>query len=167
MAIFCTSCGTQNADAAAFCSNCGKSIAQAAGASFPAAAAGVVSSGATATPVPPPPAAGTVGDQNVMGGIAYLTFIPAIIFLLIEPHKHNHFIRFHAWQEIWLSIARFVVWIALIWVPFLGFGSFILRSLVGLLFFVAWLIAIINAFQGKLFKLPVIGDLAEQQASKM
>jgi uncharacterized membrane protein len=41
------------------------------------------------------------------------------------------------------------------------------RAIVGLVFFVAWLIAIINAFQGKMFKLPVIGDLAEQQANKM
>ena len=116
---------------------------------------------------PPPAAAGAIPNENVMGGLAYLTFIPAVIFLLIEPYKYNRFVRFHAWQEIWLSIARIVVWICLIWVPFLGFGSFILRSFVGLIFFIAWLIAIVNAFQGKLFKLPLLGDLAESQAAKM
>lgn len=163
--IFCTACGTQNADSATFCSNCGKPITQPAGAAAPAAPSGTA--GATAVPAAAP-AAGYMPNENVMGGIAYLTFIPAIIFLLIEPHKYNKFVRFHSWQCLWLCIARFVVWIALFWLPFVGFGlGFALRSLVGLVFFVAWLVAIINAFQGKMFKLPIIGDLAEQQANKM
>jgi len=103
-----------------------------------------------------------------MGGIAYLTFIPAIIFLMTEPYKYNRFVRFHSWQCIWLCVARLVLAVALFWVPFVGFGlGFALRSLVSLLFFAAWLVAIINAFQGKMFKLPVLGDLAEQQANKM
>lgn len=168
MAIFCTSCGTQNADAAAFCSNCGKPISQPAGASSPAAAVGVVSSGATAAPVPPAPAVpGAMPNESVMGGIAYLTFIPAIVFLVIEPHKNNRFIRFHSWQSIWLCIVYFVVRFALIWMPGFGLMMFGLGMIIRLVFFIAWLIAIINAFQGKMFKLPVIGDLAEQQANKM
>lgn len=164
MAIFCSNCGTQNADAAAFCANCGKPISQPVTAGAPVGPVGAV---VTPAAPPPPAAAGAIPNENVMGGLAYLTFIPAVIFLLIEPYKYNRFVRFHAWQEIWLSIARIVVWICLIWVPFLGFGSFILRSFVGLIFFIAWLIAIVNAFQGKLFKLPLLGDLAESQAAKM
>ena len=163
--IFCTACGSQNADSSTFCSNCGKPIAQPTGA--PAAAAPTGTAGATAVPGPTP-VAGAMPNENVMGGIAYLTFIPAIIFLLIEPHKYNKFVRFHSWQCIWLCVARLVVGIALFWVPFVGFGlGFALRSLVSVAFFVAWLIAIISAFQGKMFKLPVLGELAEQQANKM
>ena len=163
MPIFCTSCGTQNADSATFCSNCGKSIAQ----PGVAAAAPTGTAGATAVPAPPP-AAGSIPNESVMGGIAYLTFIPAIIFLMIEPYKYNKFVRFHSWQCLWLCIARLVVAIATFWIPFGGFGlALALRAFVGLLFFVAWLIAIINAFQGKMFKLPVLGDLAEQQANRM
>ena len=160
MAIFCSSCGTQNADSAVFCSNCGKPITQPAGATSSAA-------GVAASP-PPPMAVGAMPNENVMGGIAYLTIFPAIIFLLIEPHKHNRFVRFHAWQCIWLCIAWFVVVLATFWIPFGGFGmGFMVRALIRLVLFVAWLIAIVNAFQGKLFKLPVIGDLAESQANKM
>lgn len=162
MAIFCSSCGTQNADSAMFCSNCGKPMGQPATAGAPAGAAGAV-----VTPTMPPPAAGAMPNQNVMGGIAYLTFIPAVIFLLIEPHKHNHFVRFHAWQSLWLCIIYVVVRFALFWVPGFGLMTFGLGALIRLLFFVAWLIVIINAFQGKMFKLPVIGDLAESQANKM
>jgi uncharacterized membrane protein len=32
--------------------------------------------------------------------------------------------------------------------------------------FVIWLILVIKAYQGQMFKLPVIGDMAEQQAGK-
>jgi uncharacterized membrane protein len=160
MAIFCSNCGTQNADNATFCTNCGKAISQPVIAATPAGTGPVI----TTSTAP----AGALPNENVMGGIAYLTFIPAIILLLIEPYNRNRFVRFHAWQEIWLSVARIVIWIATFWIPFSGFGiGFALRSLIGLLFFVAWLIAIINAFQGKMFKLPIIGDLAESQANKM
>ncbi len=163
--IFCTSCGTQNADAASFCSTCGKPIAQPAGAAATAAPSGAA--GATVVPGPAP-VAGAMPNENVMGGIAYLTIFPAIIFLLIEPHKYNKFVRFHSWQCIWLCITWFVVVIATFWIPFVGFGvGFMIRGAIRLVLFIAWLVAIINAFQGKMFKLPVLGDLAEQQANKM
>ena len=166
MAIFCTNCGTQNADAATFCTNCGKPIAQPTTAST--AGGATFASGSTAAPVPPPTAApGAIPNENVMGGIAYLTPIPAVLFLVMEPYNRNKFVRFHAWQEIWLFIVRCFFWLALFWIPGLGLMMIGVRAIVGLLFFIAWLIAIINAFQGKMFKLPVLGDLAEQQANKM
>jgi uncharacterized membrane protein len=39
-----------------------------------------------------------------------------------------------------------------------------LWPLLGLAEFVVWLICVFKAFQGQMFKLPVIGNLAEQQA---
>jgi uncharacterized membrane protein len=38
--------------------------------------------------------------------------------------------------------------------------------LIELLWFAVWLVCVVNAAQGKRFKLPVIGSLAEQQANK-
>ena len=35
----------------------------------------------------------------IAGTIAYFTFIPAIIFLLVAPYKENNYVRFHAWQS--------------------------------------------------------------------
>jgi uncharacterized membrane protein len=32
--------------------------------------------------------------------------------------------------------------------------------------FVIWLIVVLKAYQGQMFKLPVIGNMAEQQAGK-
>ena len=56
------------------------------------------------TPVPPqPPAPSQPGAQsglsdNAAGALAYVTIIPAIIFLVMEPYNKNRFIRFHSWQ---------------------------------------------------------------------
>jgi len=32
--------------------------------------------------------------------VAYITIIPAIIFLVMEPYNKNKFVRFHAFQSL-------------------------------------------------------------------
>ncbi|MGD0156764.1 MAG: hypothetical protein ABSB50_11725 [Terracidiphilus sp.] len=106
-------------------------------------------------------------SDNAAGGLAYITFIPAIIFLIIEPFNKNTYVRFHSWQSIFLSIAWIAVDVILHIIgrlPFLGLINLFLWPVVGLLFFILWLIVIINAFNGKRFKVPLIGDLADKQA---
>jgi uncharacterized membrane protein len=49
-------------------------------------------------------------------------------------------------------------------IPFVNFIDVILFPVVGIGFFILWLITMINAFNGKRFKIPVIGDFAEKQA---
>ena len=45
-------------------------------------------------------AQGKVGflTENLAGALAYLTFIPAVVFLVVEPYKKNRFVRFHSVQ---------------------------------------------------------------------
>ena len=50
------------------------------------------------TPVPPQAAQSGLSD-NAAGALAYVTIIPAIVFLLVEPYNKNSFVRFHAWQS--------------------------------------------------------------------
>jgi uncharacterized membrane protein len=108
-------------------------------------------------------------SDNAAGGLAYLTFIPAIIFLVLEPFNRNPFVKFHAWQSILLSgawIAWVIVRIVLgIVLHFMWFLWFVIGSVVSLGFFILWLIAIIQAFNGKKFSIPVIGAIAEKQAN--
>jgi uncharacterized membrane protein len=114
------------------------------------------------------PAAAGLTD-NVAGALAYVTIIPAIIFLVLEPFNKKRFVRFHAFQCIFFTIAWVVIEFALSFlghIPFLGWATVLLWPLVGLVFFVIWLVLILKAYQGQMFKLPVIGDLAEQQAGK-
>jgi uncharacterized membrane protein len=98
--------------------------------------------------------------DNTAAGLAYITIIPAIIFLVVAPYNQKSFIRFHAWQSIFLGIAAFVIGFINI-IPILGQLVFLVGMLV---LFVAWIIALLKALKGERFKLPVIGNFAEKQA---
>lgn len=140
-----------------FCSSCGTQIAE--GTTCPKCAAGVSPSAGTA-------AAPGLTD-NVAGALAYVTIIPAIVFLVLEPYNRKRFIRFHAFQCIFFAIAWTVLWIILGiigHIPFLGWGTVLLWPLVSLAGLIIWLILVLKAYQGQMFKLPIIGDMAEKQA---
>ena len=142
----------------AFCNMCGAQIAD--GATTCAACAG------RAAVVVPTAAAPGLAD-NVAGMLAYFTIIPAIIFLVLEPYNRSRFVRFHAWQCTFFNVAWWILWIGLrivIHIPFLGFLTLFVWPLVGLGGFVVWIVLVLKANQGQMFKLPVIGDLAQQQA---
>jgi uncharacterized membrane protein len=153
----------------AFCPNCGNQI--------PAGATACPVCAGSAQAVPPPPsyAPGPSGQtqvggltENVAGALAYVTIIPPIIFLLVEPYNRNRFVRFHSFQSIFFHVAWLILWVALgIFghIPLLGWASILLWPLVGLAGFILWLILVFKAYQGQRFKLPFIGDMAEQQAN--
>jgi uncharacterized membrane protein len=106
-------------------------------------------------------------SDNAAGGLAYITIIPAIIFLVVAPFNKISYVRFHAWQSIFLFIAWIVIHIAMMFLsmmPFFGWFMWPLRMLVGLGLFILWIICLIKAFNGERFKIPFIGDLAEKQA---
>ena len=100
--------------------------------------------------------------------LSYL-LIPAIVFLVLEPYSKRRFIRFHAFQCIFLCIALFVLGIALsiLWhIPVLGWlVLFLLWPLFSLAELILWIILLLKAYQGQMWKLPVIGDMAEKQAN--
>jgi uncharacterized membrane protein len=106
-------------------------------------------------------------SDDAASGIAYLTFIPAIIFLVVAPYNTNPKIKFHAWQSIFLGCTLIVGWIlsiVLVFIPILGWIAEILLILgfVGLA--VIWILCVVKAFSGQRFVVPVIGALAEKQA---
>lgn len=117
---------------------------------------------------PAPPAQQPGLSDSATCGLAYITFIPAIIFLATAPYNQNANVRFHSWQSIFLTIAYVAIRIGLIilgHIPFIGLLLIPVSLLVGLGFFVLWLIVMIKAFNGQRFKIPVVGDFAEKQAN--
>jgi uncharacterized membrane protein len=160
MAI-CASCGTQMADNAAFCPNCGKATGQASGrdastSPTPAQPANYGRSGAPAAPL----------ADNLAGMFAYFTIIPAIIFLLVEPYNRNRFIRFHSFQCLFTTAALIVLHICLSFVSYiLPLMMFPVLGLLGIAEFALWLLLVIKAYQNEMFKLPIVGELAEKQAN--
>lgn len=146
---FCNMCGAQIADGTTTCSVCAGKVATA-----------------------PASTTTTVGGMtdNVAGMLAYITIIPAIIFLVMEPYNKNRFIRFHSWQCLFFAAALLVLHIGLsifTFVPFMALITFPLHLLVSLGGLILWIVVLMKANQGQMYKLPVIGDLAEKQANAM
>ena len=142
---FCSSCGTQIADGDTLCPAC----------SAKAASGSVAATGAGLT-------------DNVAGMLAYITIIPAIIFLVTAPYNRSRFVRFHSFQSVFLFVAIVVLQIGFIMlnvIPGLIFVTIPLHLLFGLGLLILWIILLIKANQGLMWKLPVIGDLAEKQAN--
>jgi len=170
---FCANCGTQIADNTAFCPACGKAVAHPAG---EAVAAQTVPQ-TPPPPIAPPVTANTTAsaaplEENVAGMLAYITIIPAIVFLVIEPYNRNKFVRFHCFQNLFFFVGVIVLEIAvgilsaiLRLIPVIGWMvTVLLWPLLGLAIFAVWILLMIKAYQHQIYKLPFIGDLAEKQA---
>src|SRR5579863_10095701 len=134
---FCNMCGAQIADGSTTCAACAGRV--------PAAPAATASSAGMA--------------DNVAGMLAYITFIPAIIFLVMEPYNKNRFIRFHSFQCLFFAAALFVLHFGLsifTFVPFMALLTVPLHLLISLGGFVLWIVLLLKANQGQMYKLPVI-----------
>jgi len=140
---FCNMCGAQIADGMTTCAAC---------------------SGKAAAPA----AVGAQGmTDNMAGLLAYVTFIPAIIFLVMEPYNRSKFIRFHAFQSLFLFGGAFVAHIGLMIiavVPFMIFITAPLHLLITLGTIVIAIILALKANQNQMYKFPIIGELAAKQA---
>jgi uncharacterized membrane protein len=104
--------------------------------------------------------------SNVAGALAYfLGLITGFVFLSIEPYKRNPFVRFHAFQSIFLSVF-WIVFIAGLGALSAALGPIfaLLRLLLQLAFVVLWLRLMYKAFRGERFSLPFIGPLAAGRA---
>jgi uncharacterized membrane protein len=102
-------------------------------------------------------------DENVAALLTYVFgLVTGILFLVIE--KDSKFVRFHAFQSILISAVLIILNLVLGFVPIIGWLISLLLSPVA---FILWLILLYQAFQGKWFKLPVIGDFAEEQTNKL
>ena len=100
-------------------------------------------------------------DANVAGLLCYLLgFITGIVFWVIETK--STFVRFHAIQSTFIFVGLFIIQIASSVIPILGIAINALASLAAL---VLWIILMIKAFQGERFKLPIVGDMAEERAT--
>lgn len=136
---------------------------------------------------PPPTKSGTGLDQNVAAAISYIWII-GLIFFFIE--KENKFIRFHAMQSILYGIAISVIFIVLMIVNVIlaviiaavagtagstagglaglvvSLVSLVIWLIFPLLFLVGLILAAVRAYQGNLFKLPIVGNMAEKIINK-
>ncbi len=154
---FCSSCGTDVGTGVKFCPNCG--------AAPDGPAPSTEASAPPSTSSAPAPSA--IPNENMMGAVAYVTIIPAILFLVIEPYNKNSYIRFHSFQCLFFAVAAFVVNIVSGLLGLIPFVGWIIAIFIPLGLVLVWAFLVFKAFSGERFKLPAIGDLAEKQAASV
>lgn len=109
-------------------------------------------------------------DENIEGALCYaLGFVTGIVFLILE--KDNRFVKFHAIQSIatffplmiigWIISSLMSVSLSMMWMVGM------LSSILFLIELIIWLVLMLKAFQGEMFKLPIVGDIAKAQLDKM
>ena len=102
-------------------------------------------------------------EQNLEGLLCYvLGWVTGIVFLVTE--KDNKFVRFHAVQSIVVFGALTIVAIILSFIPIVGW---IINTILGIAAFILWIVLMMKAYQGTMYKLPIAGDLAEKYSKPM
>lgn len=166
----CPSCGTALAADTRFCQSCGSPTEL-----RPDVSVSAIESPTAVAVMPPPREAGSkTMDTNLVGALTYLAgFITGIIFLVLDPYKSNSFVRFHAFQSIFFNVAGIAFWI--VWMILsavltpLTAGIFGLIALPLMLIFTLagfgiWIFLMYQAYQQRLFKLPIVGKFAAEHA---
>jgi uncharacterized membrane protein len=148
----CPHCAAQMPQSAAFCPGCGRSMH--------------IESASKQKP--------GVLRENFAGALAYITFLPAIVFLFLDPYKRNPLVRFHSVQCLLFWLASLLVGVllrlavlVLLFIPAVGpLLAVLLTVLVALAAVISWIVLIVKAVQGQRFRLPVIGQLADHYSGR-
>jgi uncharacterized membrane protein len=157
----CAKCGAELPADATFCNSCGSPANAGAATRRPGTTSGVNLPGIA---------------FNVAGLLCYILWpVACILFLLVGPYNTNKFVRFHAFQAAFLGLAGIVAAIALqvltsilALIPLLGWvvGSLVWIAY-GITILVLVILLMVKAYNGERYSVPVIGDLATQQADKI
>src|SRR5580700_9978225 len=111
MSISCGYCGTEMPDISEFCPRCGRPVRE--GTSFAPDPEELVEAERTEEveeqkrrdlpPVEP--------SDRYVGALAYLTFIPALVFIFLKQFQQRKFVRFHAFQSVffWAGVVVLVL----------------------------------------------------------
>jgi uncharacterized membrane protein len=91
--------------------------------------------------------------------VAYLFgWLSGLIIFLLE--KESRFVRFHALQSLVFFGGMSLILGVLGRIPFIGILVVVAG---GILSFGFWILGMIKAYQGELYRFPVVGDFAARQ----
>lgn len=147
--MICSHCATEMPEVSAYCPSCGRSV-----------------EGEAEHLIASDP------KDALLGALAYLTFVPAIVLLVVPVMKSKPLVRFHAWQSILFAVATAVialgmrgVFAILAVVPIIGFlFAWLSVGIVFLAIVVLWAVLVVKAGQGEAYELPWLGHFAMRLA---
>jgi uncharacterized membrane protein len=145
---YCCQCGKQVKPADVFCAVCG--------ARQPAAA------------TTPTDFLGSISPRtaSILCYIPIVGWIPAIVVLAASRFREDREVRFHAFQGLFL----FVAWLIVDWVlgpifrlphVHVQIAGLLKAAVIGV-----WIYMMVTVSQGRVVRLPVIGELAERSVSE-
>ena len=163
MPISCGYCGASMPDVAEFCPSCGRPVKEG---NFFAPEQPVSGRPAISKPMPTGPP--VEWNDRWVGALAYLTFIPAVVFLFVKQFQRRKFVRFHAFQSVFFWAVVIVMVLLGLLASMFGwlFMWMLVGTLVSLALFFTWLLLSIKALQGEWFALPWVGPFAEQHVGR-
>ena len=108
---------------------------------------------------------------HVAGALAYLAG-PFSGALLVGVERSSRFVKFHAWQALiglgLLGIAAtfflLLAFLLLLVSPTAFWTMLWFAAIAGAVWVVAWAVCLVQAYRGRLWKLPLAGDYAERRA---
>ena len=151
--MICSYCDAEIAEISGFCPECGRAIKSAGAAEAEEAKA------------PSLPWA-------LLGALAYVATVPAVVCLAIPRLRRDSFARFHCWQSVLFGLLTLVAMVAMrLWFALLsllpGIGFLLACLSVGiacLALGMLWLVVVVKAALGQTYKLPWIGRQAARLA---
>ena len=149
--MICSYCSAEMPEISAFCPGCGRSV-HPAGGDDPIFAARL--------------------RDSLLGTLAYVAVLPAIVFLAVPRLGSARFVRFHSWQSILFIAASALAALAtrLMFFVLSAIGGYLLAwllvGLVALALVILWGVLALKAALGEAFELPWLGPLAAHLANK-
>jgi uncharacterized membrane protein len=153
---YCTQCGTQLEEQDVFCASCGTRQGSGdapRGRAKPAGGQDFLS-GLTAR------------NASLLCYVPFIGWIAAIVFLAAERFREDREVRFNSFQGLYL----YAVYILIDWflLPLLDFndGSRWVARAAKVSIFGTWIFMLVQVSQGRAFRLPFLGELADRSVSE-
>ena len=109
-------------------------------------------------------------SENGIAALSYITFIPAILFLILPRYNRSAYVRFHAWQSLLLNVVVFLLsfLITYLILPCMLREAGILLLITEIIWGIwlgAWVVWAVAALNGRKLRMPLLGTLADKVAN--
>ncbi len=89
-------------------------------------------------------------------------WVGGLVFFLLE--RNSRFVRFHAVQSLlFFGSMSILEWVC----SFFPYSLFGFGGVIGLVSFIGWIVLMVAAYRGRYYKLPLLGDYAEQLVNRV